>query len=322
MSSWTWCIGALGICCRGLRQRCVTALLKRLHGEGAPGLGGRETSHDLRGGAAVTAEAAGCSLPDVCFGLGHELEDGRVGPGHSVSRYLRYTGARAVPAMRALAGWAVGAGASLPPLSMGMRAGQPLGVAATPPAPPTSGSVRGLQQRAAAWRSRSRSLAVPSTAMHAPSLWGTSLSALPACALRSVTRARQQCAAGQQQRQACLSPCPLRPGPSSRAPRGSCAVPTPCALRTARASQTGMRMRAATSCSTLSASLLACPPLCTCCAPMRTMAAQPHCPSSSCPSLSPPSRGKTCWSSCRAWGSWAERSSQPLAGSSLCVWWG
>ena len=58
----------------------------------------------------MTAEAAGCSLPDVCFGLGHELEDGRVGPGHSVSRYLRYTGARAVPAVRALAGWAVGAG--------------------------------------------------------------------------------------------------------------------------------------------------------------------------------------------------------------------
>ena len=35
----------------------ITAVLRRLRSEGAGGLGGQETSHDLRGGAAVTAEA-------------------------------------------------------------------------------------------------------------------------------------------------------------------------------------------------------------------------------------------------------------------------
>ena len=88
----------------------ITAVLRRLHEEGADGLGGQETSHDFRGGAAVTAEAAGCSLPDVCYGLGHELEEGGVSGSHSVGRYLRYSGLRAVPLVRGLCGWPVPAG--------------------------------------------------------------------------------------------------------------------------------------------------------------------------------------------------------------------
>ena len=58
----------------------------------------------------MTAEAAGCTLPDVCHGLGHELEEGTVSGSHSVGRYLRFSGLRAVPAVRGLCGWPVPAG--------------------------------------------------------------------------------------------------------------------------------------------------------------------------------------------------------------------
>ena len=53
-----WDLGSMG---DGGAGTCVsssiTAVLRRQRSEGAGGLGGQETSHDFRGGAAVTAEA-------------------------------------------------------------------------------------------------------------------------------------------------------------------------------------------------------------------------------------------------------------------------